>query len=139
MKKLLLGLAILAAMVFGFIACEPTDPPVPAYVGVWEGSDLPTSSFHYDAVFTLWLDGTYESLLYDVGGTTLQDMSTRGTYTMVSGVMYSTVTEMYSSGSWAPATMSNASPCTVVGDTLTLSVDFTGDGIPDEDWVLTRQ
>ncbi len=90
-------------------------------------------------VVTLTSGGAYESLLYDVGGTTLQDNSNRGTYTWSAGVLISAVTEVYASGSWTSVTMTSSTACTVVGDTLTMSIDFTGDGVPDNDWVLTRQ
>ncbi len=136
MKRDLPVLAVIAALALGVVACEPPDP---ACVGIWTGSDMPSPSFHYDVVFTLSADGDCESLLYDVGGTTLQDMSSRGTYTYSAGVLHSEITQLYISGSWTSSSMTYDTPCSVAGDTLTMSVDFTGDGIPEYDWVLTRQ
>ena len=146
MKNGLIGCVVLA-LTLGAMACQPPDEgddpplpePIPDLVGIWMGSDLPTPGFHYDAVITLTSGGAYESLMYDVGGTTLQDGSSRGTYSYSAGVLISAVTEVYASGSWTSTTMTQSTACTVVGDTLTLSIDFTGDGVPDNDWVFTRQ
>lgn len=136
MRKGLFGCAVLAALALGVVACEP---PLPDYVGVWEGSDLPTPGFHYDAVMTLAEDGTYESLLYDVGGSTLQQGSSRGTYTVAGGAITVNVTQLFDGAAWQSVTMVSTTACTLAGDTLTMSIDFTGDGVPDNDWVLTRQ
>jgi hypothetical protein len=134
---------VVLALTLGATACQPpdegNDPPIPDLVGIWMGSDMPTPGFHYDVVVTLTSGGTYESLLYDVGGTTLQDNSNRGTYTWSAGVLISAVTEVCASRSWTSTTITQSTACTVVGDTRTLSIDFTGDGVPDNDWVLTRQ
>lgn len=137
MRKGLFGCAVLAALTLGVVACKP---PLPDYVGVWIGSGVQSpSETTYDAVVTFEEDGNCETLLYDVGGTTLQQGSSRGTYTADGSKLTTNSTQWYDGAAWQSVTIVGTTPYTLVGDTLTMSIDFTGDGFPDNDWVLTRQ
>ena len=112
------------------------------YIGTWFGSnfELPDSS-HVDLKLTLRADGTYEALQYDVDGSTLQDMSHRGTYTCANNILYTTSTEIYYTGSeWTSEVQTYGTPYSISGNTLTMYLDFDPDD-PDDDatWILTRQ
>ena len=139
MRREIVCLLAVAALALVLAGCDTTGDD-PGYIGVWEGStvELPGPSFA-DVQITLEDDGTLESLMYDVGGSTLQDGSTRGTYSVANGVCYSVATLEYDTGAWIPAWSASAAAYTLSGDTLTIHQDFDGDGTSELDWVLTRQ
>jgi hypothetical protein len=117
-----------------------------AIVGTWVGTDLPTPNILADARITFRADGTFEVLLSSAGGTTLLPGSARGAYAWWCSVFYAYVEFLYDGMSWNRYSTGQpggpppgGSPATVSGDTLALSVDFTGDGTPETTWVLTRQ
>jgi hypothetical protein len=117
------------------------EPPAPSLVGVWfgEGVEQPGDPEFLDAYITVGEDGSFESLLYDAGGATLQGMSMRGTYTVTDSTFNATTSEIYDlMYGWQPLVLTWSMQYTISGDTLTLHQDFDQDGTPDIDWILNR-
>ena len=133
------------ALMFVFASCKTEEEvvPVPDYIGTWFGSSVavPDSPFDYvDARITCKEDGTYETLLYNVGGSTLQNMSSRGTYACSNGIFYSVMTEVYDQVSgWVDYYDPYACSYSISGNTLTMQQDFNQDGTVDTVWTLSRQ
>ncbi len=122
-----------------------TTPPPPPYVGVWWGTHLDltyTGGTYSDGQITVGADGTFETLLYYEGTSTLQQMSSRGTYTVTDGVIHAELSEVYDEAAgWMTLDppMVFVSGFSVVGDTFELYQDFDQDGVVDAVWTLTRQ
>jgi hypothetical protein len=116
---------------------------VAKYVGIWFASNVETPGPAYvDAKITLNTDGTYETLLYNVGGSTLLNMSSRGTYTCANNIFRAQLTEQYNGSAWVlvsgtppPAPYSVSED----GNTLIVFQDFDQNGTTDAIWTLTRQ
>lgn len=118
---------------------------IPAdYVGIWFASNVetPGQPAYVDAKITLNTDGTYETLLYNVGGSTLQSFSSRGTYTCANNIFTAQMTEQYNGSAWVHASGTPPPAAYSVskdGNTLTLFQDFDQNGTTDAIWTLTRQ
>ena len=142
MKSIVTLSTVVLILLLSIYACKQEDDSVADIVGTWFGSNLefpPNGLTHVDAKSTINADGTYETLLYDVGGSTLQDFSNRGTYSCSNNIIYSTTTEIYDQGSWTSTVETYETPYSVSGDTLTLYQDWDEDGKTDATWILTRQ
>jgi hypothetical protein len=76
MKRVLAFCTIVLILLCALFSCN-TDGEVPDYIGIWFASNVVTPGGNFDAQVTLNEDGTYETLLYNVGGSTLQAGSSR--------------------------------------------------------------
>ena len=144
MKKLLLSFIVISLFAF-ILSCpdEGSDVPEQAeYIGIWVGYNIEVSlSSFNDVVFTINIDGTFESLLYEVGTQTLAEESSRGNYTVNGDIFDSLTTEIYDGFNWIPDVEWYRSLFTIVGDTMNLNVDMDSppDGVYDVLFVLQRQ
>ena len=132
--KLLLCLALIASAIT-LVTCKSIDE-VANYVGTWFASNVETPIAYHDVEITLTIDGTYETLMYDVGGSTLQSGSSRGTYTCANNIFSAQQTEQYNGSAWVPASVTLPPVAYSVsedGNTLTLFQDFGAI------WTLARQ
>ena len=75
---------------------------VAQHVNRWFTSDVETPKANHDVKITLNVDGTYETLLHDVGGSTPQSGSSRGTNTWNDGIASAQQTELYNGSAWVP-------------------------------------
>ena len=114
----------------------------PAYVGIWAvyNAEVEPEVF-IDAVITLRNDGTFESLVYQAGTTTLTEGSAKGTYVVEGDIFTMTITELYQSGAWQSASQTNIGQYSISGNTMTLNIDVSEppDGIYDMQMILTKQ
>ena len=123
MKSIFTLFTVVLILLLSIYACKQEDDSVADIVGIWSGSNLevPVNGWtNVDVKITINADGTFESLLYDVGELTLQDYSSRGTYTCANNIMYYHMTEIYDQGSWTSIDQTGETPYSVSGDTLTL-------------------
>ena len=132
MKRDLAFCTIVLILLCALFSCT-TDGGVSDYVGIWLASNVVTPGGNVDAHIALNEDGTYETLLYDVGGSTLQAGSSRGTYTCANNKLTNTIEEVYDGSVWKAQGGTQVTPYSISGDTLTLYQDF------GETWNLTRQ
>ncbi len=138
--KLLLCLALIASAMT-LVTCKPIDEEE-NYVGIWFASNVETPIAYQDVKITLNIDGTFETLMYNVGGSTLQSGSSRGTYTSANNIFSAQQTEQYNGSAWVPASDTPPPVAYSVGEdgnTLTLFQDFDQNGTTDAIWTLTRQ
>jgi hypothetical protein len=115
---------------------------VAKYVGIWFASNVETPGGNYDVKITLSIDETYETLMYNVGESTLQSWSSRGTYTCANNIFSAQQTEQYNGSAWVPASGTPPPAAYSVsedGNTLTVFQDFDQNGTTDAIWTLTRQ
>jgi hypothetical protein len=141
MKRVLAFCTIVLILLCALFSCN-TDGEVPDYIGIWFASNVVTPGGNFDAQVTLNEDGTYETLLYNVGGSTLQAGSSRGTYTCANNIFSAQQKEQYNGSAWvaAPGTLPPAAYIVSEdGNTLTLIQDFDEDGNIDATWTMTRQ
>jgi hypothetical protein len=117
---------------------------VAKYIGIWFGKkvEIPGPPWTVDVKITLSTNGTYETLQYNVDGSTLLSGSSRGTYTCANNILSAQQTEQYNGSAWdlvsgtpPPGSYSVSED----GNTLTLFQDFDQNGTTDSIWTLTRQ
>ena len=122
---------------------EPPPPPCAGLVGTWFGSSVEVPGpWYVDAWVTIRADGSFESLLYNVGGQDTQEMSMRGTYICDNGTFVAHLTDIFIGGIWVPppVPMEFLILYTLNGDILILHQDFDQLGEPPYiDWNLFRQ
>ena len=140
MRRFLTFCTVVLILLHALASCT-MEEPLPDIVGIWFGSsvDVPSSPPPVDATITIRTDGTYETLMYDVGGSDLQNMSNRGTYTASHTIFTATMSEMYDGTDWVAAVAVWSNAYSVSGDTMLLYQDFDQDGTVDAIWTLTRQ
>jgi hypothetical protein len=112
---------------------------LPDCAGIWFGSNVETPGEPVDAWITLTVAGTYETLLHEVGGSTILPMSQRGTYACAGNVLAAASTETYDGATWVPEVVTWTVSYSISGNTLTLYQDFDQNGLVDATWTLVRQ
>ncbi len=112
---------------------------LPDCAGIWLGSNVETPGGPVDARIALNIDGTYESLLYEVGGSMLLPMSQRGTYACADNLMTAASTETYDGAAWVPEVVTWAVAYSISGSAMTLYQDFDQNGSIDATWALVSQ
>ncbi len=141
MKKGFTSCTIFLILLCALFSCTAGDE-VPDYVGVWFASNVVTPGGNFDVRIALNGGGTYESLLYNVGGSTLQAGSSRGTYVCASSIFSAQQTEQYNGSAWVAASGTPPPAAYSVSEddnTLTLIQDFDENGTTDATWIMTRQ
>ena len=147
MKKFVLPILLCCILFVTILTCEQSSGD-PDYVGTRKAFNTQTDPgplpVFRDLVVILSGGGSFESLVHELGTSTLTEGSARGIYTAANNVFTMSITEQYSivpPVGWQVNPQIALTPYTLAGNTLTLFIDLSEppDGDADLIVALTRQ